>query len=39
MHKIDDALMAEIVNRIVRKAQPQQVILFGSRARGDQSRE
>ena len=35
MHTVDDNLMQEIVSRIVREAQPKQVILFGSRARGD----
>lgn len=35
MYDINDALMHEIVRRIVRQAHPQRVILFGSRARGD----
>ena len=35
MYEINDALMQEIVRRIVRQANPQRVILFGSRARGD----
>ena len=35
MPELDDNLMQEIVSRIVLKARPQQVILFGSRARND----
>ncbi len=35
MYEINDNLMQEIVRRIVSKAKPQRVILFGSRARGD----
>lgn len=35
MYEINDILMQEIVGRIVRQANPQRVILFGSRARGD----
>ena len=35
MYEITDSLMQEIVRRIVREANPHQVILFGSRARGD----
>jgi predicted nucleotidyltransferase len=35
MYGIPDGLMQEIVSRIVRKANPLRVILFGSRARGD----
>ena len=35
MHEINDNLMQEIIRRIVHKANPQRVILFGSRARGD----
>ena len=35
MQELDNNLMQEIVDRIVRQAHPKQVILFGSRARGD----
>ena len=35
MVEISNTLMQEIVSRIVHKANPQQVILFGIRARGD----
>lgn len=34
-HRHDDALYREIVRRIVAVADPDQVIVFGSRARGD----
>src|SRR5438045_9341941 len=33
--RVNDALLQEIVARIVRVAQPDKIILFGSRARGD----
>ena len=33
---ISDRLLAEAVKRIAAQCQPQQVLLFGSRARGDQ---
>ena len=32
----DDALLSEIVQRIVERFRPNRIILFGSRARGDQ---
>jgi uncharacterized protein len=32
---IDDALIREVTDKIVRACDPEQVILFGSRARGD----
>lgn len=32
---LDDTVLAEAVRRIVRVGEPQQVILFGSRARGE----
>jgi len=32
---VDDALLAELVARMRRAADPQKIILFGSRARGD----
>lgn len=35
MSKINDAVMAEIIRRIVAVSDPQQIILFGSQARGD----
>lgn len=35
MVQIDDRLMAEIVRRLVRRAHPRKVVLFGSRARGE----
>lgn len=35
MRQVDDSLIHEIVRRIIVAAQPQKVILFGSRARGD----
>lgn len=35
MNKIGDALMAVIIRRIVAVSDPQQIILFGSQARGD----
>ena len=35
MSSLDDTLVREIVRRIVDTAQPEKVILFGSRARGD----
>jgi len=35
MYQVDDGLMSEIVRRIVVTAQPEKIILFGSRARGD----
>ena len=33
--KIDDELIAEVVRRIVRVADPDKIILFGSQARGE----
>ena len=35
MNIIEDSLLKEIVETIVREADPEQVILFGSRARDD----
>ena len=35
MDKPDEALLAEITRRIVAVSDPQQIILFGSQARGD----
>ncbi len=35
MNGIDDTLLDEIVQRIVAASDPQQIILFGSQARGD----
>jgi len=32
---IDEALLREIVGRLVRAAEPERIILFGSRVRGD----
>jgi len=32
---VDDALLAQLVARMRRVAEPQKIILFGSRARGD----
>lgn len=34
-YSVDGCLMSEIVRRIVVTAQPEKIILFGSRARGD----
>ena len=39
MRPVTDTLIGEIVEAIVRDADPDQVILFGSRARGDQREE
>ena len=39
MRRVTDTLIGEIVEAIVRDADPDQVILFGSRARGDQREE
>lgn len=36
---VDDALLQEIVGKIVERFQPRRVILFGSRARGDHRRD
>jgi uncharacterized protein len=33
--ELDERLVAEIVRRIVRAADPERIVLFGSRARGD----
>ena len=33
--ELDSALVKELVRRLVRSAQPEKIILFGSRARGD----
>jgi len=33
--KIDEALMAEVVRRLVVASEPERIILFGSRARGE----
>jgi predicted nucleotidyltransferase len=33
--KIDDSLMKEIIQRILKVAQPEKIILFGSYARGE----
>ena len=35
MNELNDALVAEIIQRIVAVSDPQQIILFGSQARGD----
>ena len=35
MTRVDDALLARMVQAIVDEVDPEQVILFGSRARGD----
>ena len=35
MTQVDDALLQKMVNTIVDEVDPEQVILFGSRARGD----
>ena len=35
MNELNDALLAEIIQRIVAVSDPQQIILFGSQARGD----
>jgi predicted nucleotidyltransferase len=35
MSELRDALLAEIIRRIVAASDPQEIILFGSRARGD----
>ena len=35
MEELTDAVLAEITQRIVAVSDPQQIILFGSRARGD----
>ena len=32
---VDEAVLAEIVQRLVRAVDPDRIILFGSRARGD----
>ncbi len=39
MDLLDNALLSEIVRRIVHEAHPERVILFGSRARGDYRQE
>ncbi len=33
--RVDDSVLAEIVNRLVSATHPERIILFGSRARGD----
>ena len=35
MSKVNDALLAEITQRVVTASDPEQIILFGSQARGD----
>jgi predicted nucleotidyltransferase len=35
MDRIGDGIYEEIVRRIVERMQPQRIVLFGSRARGD----
>lgn len=35
MNAVTDALLSEMVDAIVREADPEKVVLFGSRARGD----
>jgi len=35
MNEVDDKLLTEITRRIVAVSDPQQIILFGSQARGD----
>lgn len=37
MTRVDDALLARMVRVIVDEVDPEQVILFGSRARGDEA--
>ena len=39
MNQLNDALVAEIIQRIVAVSDPQQIILFGSQARGDARRD
>jgi predicted nucleotidyltransferase len=39
MDELTDAVLAEITKRIVAVSDPQQIILFGSQARGDASRD
>ena len=39
MDEINDKLLDEITQRIVAVSDPQQIILFGSQARGDASRD
>jgi predicted nucleotidyltransferase len=34
-HVVDDALLAEVVRRILSVGSPQRIVLFGSQARGD----
>ena len=36
---MDDRIVEQIVNRIVAASRPEKVVLFGSRARGEQRRE
>ncbi len=38
-YQVADGLLSEIVDVIVREASPEKVVLFGSRARGDQRRQ
>ena len=39
MDQLTDALLQQMVDAIVEEVDPEQVILFGSRARGDQYRD
>lgn len=39
MNEPDEALLNEITKRILAASDPQQIILFGSRARGDEDRD
>jgi predicted nucleotidyltransferase len=35
MHRVEPAIIEEVVRRIVEVVQPEKIVLFGSRARGD----
>ena len=39
VHPVTDALIAEVVGKLVEEADPEQVILFGSRGRGEAHRD